>query len=243
MDDNLTPEEVEDLSSQVSAICEAGRRLHLPVTPLMFEIKASATSVGSSSLGMFRVIIIAEELEDGIAACCLVQLPQIHGKSSAGLIGSKVIIDRETGVPRTERLYEDNSTGGTSFPVLCDVVGDFVKSIIVLSLTKGVRMEDRKGNKLVLVGREHPKDRHVLIKIGQARKDSTAAASVAHGGIRKKMRLHMRRGHYRHQRWGHQRKRIKLIWLDPVLVGYEEEGKITHEYEIVGEHHDEPDTV
>ena len=51
---------------------------------------------------------------------------------------------------------------------------------------------------------------------------------------RKRVRLHLRRGHARTQRYGQGRKKTKQIWIEPTLVGYEEEGKITQTYEVQG---------
>jgi hypothetical protein len=102
-----------------------------------------------------------------------------------------------------------------------------VSTMIVLLETKGVEKEFISTEKINLTSRNQPVDGYTIVRNYKSR-DSYGRRIDE----RKRVRLHLRRGHVRTQHWGRGNKYTKKIWIEPTLVGYEEEGKIEHLYEV-----------
>lgn len=110
---------------------------------------------------------------------------------------------------------------------------------LVLLRTKGVRRErlmpSEKLNKARLKRRQIPIDTATVIRIQEHFKTETTRGPA---GERHRPRLHTRRGHIRLQPYGPRLSKVREIWIDPCIVGYEEEGIITHDhYEIDEQRH------
>lgn len=106
-------------------------------------------------------------------------------------------------------------------------IADAVRTLIVLLETKGVKKEFIPTEKINLISRNEPVAGYTIVR-NYAPRDSQGQRIEE----RKRVRLHLRRGHIRRQRWGRDRKFEKKIWIEPTLVGYEEEGRIEHLYEV-----------
>lgn len=108
-------------------------------------------------------------------------------------------------------------------------------SIAALTLmhTKGVRSEviraPEKLNKARLKKRKHPLNDITIVRV-QEHMDGRKTGTV---GERHRPRMHLRRGHYRDQRYGPGRQKVRKVWIHPCIVGHEEDGTILHShYEI-----------
>lgn len=109
-------------------------------------------------------------------------------------------------------------------------VGQIVSACLVALATRGIRRERWIGDKKVLLGRTEPENAYTRVMIAEA---ATGEGGHAMPGERHKVRLHMRAGHIRNQPHGPGRRYTRAIYIAPMLVGYEEEGTITHEhYEV-----------
>ena len=87
-----------------------------------------------------------------------------------------------------------------------------------------------------LIPRDSPANSTTIVHVKRAIERQHLGGHVDE---RKRTRLHMRRGHVRHQRFGPKNMHQKIIWIAPVLVGYEEEGRIEHEYLVEKKNFDE----
>lgn len=80
--------------------------------------------------------------------------------------------------------------------------------------------------------RGRPINAHTKVLI-EAHDEDRASLSGGDGSLRRMVRLHLRRGHSRCQPYGpRDNPQYKIIWIEPVLVGYAEEGVVTHDYFI-----------
>ena len=81
-----------------------------------------------------------------------------------------------------------------------------------------------------LVSRDMPQDGYTIVRV------PTEPRSEGGGGMpcrqRKRMRMHLRRGHVRRQRFGRDLARVKEVWIEPTFVGHVSEGVLQHEYRI-----------
>jgi hypothetical protein len=102
-----------------------------------------------------------------------------------------------------------------------------IATLIVLLETKGAEKEFVPTEKINLISRDQPVNGYTIVRNYRSRDSSGRQIEE-----RKRVRLHLRRGHVRTQHWGRNNKYTKKIWIEPTLVGYEEEGKIEHLYEV-----------
>jgi hypothetical protein len=106
---------------------------------------------------------------------------------------------------------------------------------LALLRTKGIRKEiievPKKLNKARVRRRKKPLNDITVIRI-QEHMEGVSRGSV---GERHRPRLHIRRGHWREQRYGPGNTKTKEIFIEPCLVGYEEEGVISHDHYEVDE--------
>lgn len=142
--------------------------------------------------------------------------------------------------------FRREEDGVESDPALTNKMGQraqlTVLAWLALISTRGVVVERRPLRvpnskcKRMSVEALPPTDTHNVVKIHAARRSSTNAAA-SESGERKKTRLHMRRGHIRNQRYGPGRTQTRQIWINPMLVGYKEEGTVDHDYVVLGGKH------
>ena len=103
-------------------------------------------------------------------------------------------------------------------------------ALMVTLHTRGIKRERWSGDHKLLKHRPEPANAYTRVLVREAT-DAGHGTSVAGDAYR--VRLHLRRGHQRHQPYGKGRALTKLIWIEPCLVGYAEEGEIEHEeYEV-----------
>lgn len=105
-------------------------------------------------------------------------------------------------------------------------------AFIVLMHTKGMKCEGVKIperlNKARLKSRKVPMDDFHILRVGEhSEGQSRGSCSERH-----RVRLHMRRGHLREQRHGKGNSKVKTIYIEPTIVGYQEEGRVYKEYDI-----------
>lgn len=110
-------------------------------------------------------------------------------------------------------------------------MGEFCHtSLIVLLATRGIETEyvpHRK--KMDLKHRAEPVDGYTIVHVHRAMQRQHQGGVA---GERHRVRLHMRAGHGRKQRYGPRLVHMRRIWIEPTLIGYEEEGRIDHDYRI-----------
>lgn len=61
--------------------------------------------------------------------------------------------------------------------------------------------------------------KHVVVRIGHVY-DNNGNKVYLNDGNRKTMKIHMRSGHTRRQRYGKNLEKVKTIWIAPVLINY-----------------------
>jgi len=110
----------------------------------------------------------------------------------------------------------------------CGTYLSVLNVLLVALCTKGVAVEKRH-QRVVLTKRDKPVLTHHFLRVDPV---CSKAAGGGEIGERKRVRLHLRRGHIRKQPHGPNNTLVKIIFINPMLVGYEEEGTVTHEYEI-----------
>jgi hypothetical protein len=107
--------------------------------------------------------------------------------------------------------------------------GEIGANCLVMLATRGIRRERWSGDRPVLKNRTEPRDAYTKVLVREASEEQ--GHSDAHGGAtdRCRVRLHLRRGHIRHQPVGPRSAgQTRMIWIAPMLVGYAEEGTIEH---------------
>jgi hypothetical protein len=127
--------------------------------------------------------------------------------------------------PEEEPLAPDEFDRTVMTQVIC---------AITLLHTRGVRKErilaSEKLNKCRLKNRKTPINDFTVIRIQEHIKMETERGPM---GERHRTRLHTRRAHRRLQPYGPGRSKKRWILIASFLVGYEEEGKVTHDhYEV-----------
>lgn len=109
-------------------------------------------------------------------------------------------------------------------------VQNILTTFLVTLSTRGIKRERWSGDHKIIVGRREPANAYTRVLIREA---VNAGHGTSEPGERYYVRLHMRRGHKRDQRYGKGLQLSRPIWIEPTLVGYEKEGRIRHhEYEM-----------
>jgi hypothetical protein len=115
----------------------------------------------------------------------------------------------------------NGTASGDSIPAICS-------TCLVMLATRGIRRERWIGMKQVLIGRKEPSDAYTRVMVAEA--SSSQGHGVTSAGERHKVRLHLRCGHTRKQPHGPGRRFTRVIFIEPTLVGYVEEGTVHHNY-------------
>lgn len=132
--------------------------------------------------------------------------------------------------PTREKMVElEVSTGhGHSHPIWIGA------TCLVMLATKGIHRERWIGNQAVLRNRPEPRDAYTKVMVREAYdwQGKTGHREPGHsdtGEPRYRVRLHIRRGHIRNQPFGPRSQGLTTqIWIQPMLVGYAEEGTVEH---------------
>ena len=104
-----------------------------------------------------------------------------------------------------------------------------VWNTLILLATDEVEMVGSGKRNVELISRDKPEYSSYTIRV---KKGAIKGYYDGDGNPRKKMRLHLRRGHIRHQKFGSDSTQMKIIWIKPMLIGYSEEGMIDHDYVV-----------
>lgn len=171
----------------------------LPYPVSAFEYTATLTTREGTERGIYPLILICNEV-DG--------LPHV----AYALIKSD---DPHVWVAASIDTDDFEFKGMTNSMECC----------IVALATKGIRRERWSGDRPVLLSRKEPSNAYTRVMVAEC----VEAGQGSPGSDRCKVRLHLRRGHIRRQPHGPGRAYIREIWINPMLVGYIEEGEIHHE--------------
>lgn len=111
--------------------------------------------------------------------------------------------------------------------------GTFLLCSLALLCVRGIEKEriepTEDQQKARLRRRKEPLDAVTVVRIQK----HMQGAERGPGGERMAVRLHLRRGHYRGQHYGPGNSKVKQVFIEPCLVGHEDQGTITHDhYEI-----------
>lgn len=101
-----------------------------------------------------------------------------------------------------------------------------INACIVSLATKGIRKERWVGDRKLQPGKIAP--RGISYTKVLVREASEQQGHRGEAGDHHRVRLHLRRGHLRNQPYGPGRGQTKLVFIEPMLVGYEEAGMVSH---------------
>lgn len=117
---------------------------------------------------------------------------------------------------------------------MVDIADVMFRYFIVLLHTKGVRAQPVKHlGKTKLRNRDKPEYSHHVLRVYEYEKADDKSGATTPVTERKRVRMHLRRGHIRNQPYGRRLSKVKQVYIEPCIVGYEEEGTVTSEYEVV----------
>jgi hypothetical protein len=104
-----------------------------------------------------------------------------------------------------------------------------VGACLVALCTRGIRRDRWIANRQAAPGRPEPRGiAYTKVHIQEALAGGNATMTE-----RRRVRLHLRRGHTRQQPYGPGRQQIRLIFIEPCLVGYADDGEIHHtQYQV-----------
>jgi len=147
------------------------------------------------------------------------------------------IVPRDQGVEVQKPSFLDWPNADAALTEIAEIMAvisrDTLATLLVYLSTRGIHKETVfRGDPVKLKARGKPIDHYTTVRIPkEGPKAQNGDGRRSEEQFRR--RLHLRRGHVRHQRCGIKLCRIKKIWIEPMLVGCEDEGKITHrEYEL-----------
>ena len=123
--------------------------------------------------------------------------------------------------------YDESTMGSDQAALFFQETLQAVTFAMVLYYTKGVKHE--KGilkPKLKGKPRRIAKNKVTILRVREP--TDRVGTPLEHG--RTRPRLHLRSGHRRTQHYGPNNSLTKEIFIEPTMVGYEEDGTITHPY-------------
>lgn len=229
---------------EVAASCEAMYEMdlfRLPYGIIYTEMSVAMETRESGKRLSSRVCLLTAELddvgrravEDPFAPACfmtraMINFSEIDGQNVYRFFPG-VFISGPTGFVQFTSFkdVEVDKTTQEYFLSCGDAFGKCLQTLIVLLETKGVEKEFIETHKTKLISRDTPVNGYTIVRNYRSKTSSGRIIEE-----RKRVRLHLRRGHIRRQRWGRGNKWEKKIWIEPTLVGYEEEGRIEHDYEV-----------
>jgi hypothetical protein len=251
------PDVDEEILASAEAMHQAGVwRLPYPICTFEFTVRLTLNKVPAFNNEPFRLICAlenhAKDGEPSILATWIrgkdgfwIRLTWQHRDANTGEThGSEHYNIRPRPFPTGPAgLYSEGAVKGEEPTVTVDFntggeqtdIINAVASCLIMLKTRGIRREKWCGNKPILLNRPEPANAYTRVMVAEA-----AEAGHGHtvGGVRYRVRLHLRRGHTRNQPHGPGRRYTRQIWIEPCLVGYEDEGRITHEhYEAYPQEH------
>jgi hypothetical protein len=215
--------------------------LHLPYEICIFEApqtlddgKELAVVTLASECEQFiqAEFIVVMSNEKGGAIPVAVQCDKFTGETFTGIIRVRpegAEESRELNLVPRWRGKEMTREGWDSWAM--QMWGTVEKAIILMH-TRGVEVRQESklhGGKAKLRRRDAAEyDYHRITIPGLRDGDGTGVAV----GERKRVRLHLRRGHVRSQPFGKGKVRRRQKWIEPMLVGYQEEGEVFKDYVV-----------
>ena len=185
-----------------------------------------------------NIAVIAGEKEDGeegeITVRAFVNIPEMDGQMTwrdltfAGEFRPSTF---DSGFYIRSHVYSPEDPSGhtkRAAETLLQAAAEAVIINTVLLSTIGASREWVRTGPAKTKARNQPEDGFTIVRAYEPQGGTGAPLE----GTRHRPRLHMRRGHLRTQRHGRGRKKTKVIWIQPCLVGHEEDGRIHHEYEV-----------
>jgi hypothetical protein len=233
------PDDSEDIHASAQAMDEAGV-WRLPYPVCTFEFSAVLTLGDDPAFGgtPFRIICILEEDKDTKAPWLAYTFIRAHPTGKTWVAIQHLPVDVPAALSEEERAdYVRGFHSGSNVAVSLRLIdGDHemeapIQSILstcmVMLATRGIRRERWVGDKKVLIGRKEPSNTYTRVMVAEA---SEAQGHKSSPGERYRVRLHLRRGHTRQQPHGPGRRFTRAIWIEPMLVGYAEEGTVHHDH-------------
>lgn len=203
----------EDVQESVKAMIQAGIA-RLPFNPLLIEFKSINSKVLNASQVHFFVLL--SETDGGIRAESSLMYDTDDTTMYRAVRGT-------TEVTLTEQAILVN-TGGDEIDGTA--VGLAVMMALLMLNVKGIEKRVVEVNRLNKQRMKSSKPRipsHTVIHIGTIYDRSGKGVRYVDGGPSgRKMRVHMRRGHARHQACGEGMTERKWVYIPPVLVNYSE---------------------
>ena len=220
-----------EVNASAIAMKEAGV-LHLPFDFCYTEVKTALVSSSSDLRPIVgRLCLLSFKNSDhrlgfdcDFRTTLFFNLPELHGKTHFAWLPGSIISGayNEYFQPIAGYNLEPDATKS-----IVQSVGQALRCLLVLLQTKGAEREFVPTGKTSLISRDFPVNGYTIVRNYHSRDSSGRRIEE-----RKRVRLHLRRGHVRRQRWGRGRKYEKIVWIEPMLVGHEEEGRIEHTYEV-----------
>jgi hypothetical protein len=226
----------EEIIASAEAMVQAGVwRLPYPICTFEFSARLTLQQKITFNGDTFRIITLCRTHPDGepdiVAAFVRAKdghwirmiwgYPQDDGTISYRVRPRRIEQTAEPVIDGTIDVHLTTEAGEAT-----DIM-NVVASCLVMLRTRGIRREKWCGNKPILLNRPEPANAYTRVMVAEA-------AEAGHGhtvdGVRYRVRLHLRRGHQRNQPHGPGRRYTRQIWIEPCLVGYEDEGRITHEH-------------
>lgn len=148
------------------------------------------------------------------------------------LSGERGIWEAEGCVIDESMMSDPAPGGGMEALARCALVD--METMLVLLSTRGVSVERtsvlKKGKRRLRRRDAASYEYHKVVVPGlNSAGDGETQESTE---PRRRVRLHIRRGHVRRQRCGKGNAEETVIWINPVLVGYEEEGRVYKDYVV-----------
>lgn len=204
--------------------CEPMRELdllHLPHCICLFEFAATNYGIArfqgdiDSPGASNPLVVMALEHESGFKIDAFARNTELGARWFSQ--GIEEHLDLATGEVKAVSYGGDTA----NYP------GSLVMAMAALSMLHSDGVERVEHGECKLKSRGRPIDGHTVIRAYEPTGNAGTSVECRH-----RVRMHLRRGHIRRQRFGRGLKCERKVWIKPVLVGYREEGTIEHEYEL-----------
>lgn len=215
----------KEIKASIEAMREANvLRTPYPLCTFEFETHFQGTDGSFLFHGQSRtVLLLLKEYEPFVHGVFI--NTRLHGKETWFAIDFQA---EETIEPSNRTLVDIGVTDGSH--IMLTGLEQAALTGLVLLRTKGVRRERWAGTRKLIPGKPEPRITYTKVLVQEA---SDAGYGIAGADPRKRVRLHLRRGHIRHQPYGPGRNQTRMVFIDPMLVGYVEDGEIAHtEYRV-----------
>lgn len=217
------PDADKEVDASVQAMKEAGV-WKLPYSTCTFEFVGSLIPTGVKSNKDNELKLFGDEPGRVIILVAVEQAENRNGE---------LVNMADTGYVRwifTRHLYNKNEWLDLGAELPHTEVQRVFNAMLVTLHTRGVKRERWSGERKVLPNRPEPANAYTRVMIREA---VAGGQGTAVAGDRHRVRLHLRRGHIRNQPYGAGRKSTRPQWIEPMLVGYDDEGVVEHETYMV----------